>query len=55
MVDIANWVAILNREDSPGGYETFSVVSQGELELFSVARHLAPLVRYHIGSPDLMA
>ena len=40
MFDVANWVACLNGENGPGGtpsHETFSVSSQGALEISSVA------------------
>ena len=45
MFDVANWVAHLNREDSPGGspsHEVLSVSSQGALEIFSVIGQPSP-------------
>ena len=39
MFNVSNWVAHLNGEDGPGGtpsHETFSVSSQGALEIFLV-------------------
>ena len=45
MFDVSNWVACLNGENGPGGtpsHETFSVSSQGALEISSVAGQLLP-------------
>ena len=60
MFDVANWVACLNGEDSPGGtplHETRSVASQGlgALEISSVVGQPPSLVRDHFCTPRIVA
>ena len=58
MFDITNWVACLNGENGPGGtpsHETFSVSSQGALEISSVAGQPPSLDRSHCSPPRLVA
>ena len=58
MFDVANWVAFLNGENGPGGtpsHETFSVSSQGALEISSVAGQPPSLDRSHCNPPRLVA
>ena len=58
MFDVANWVACLNGENGPGGtpsHETFSVSSQGALEISSVAGQPPFLDRSHCSPPRLVA
>ena len=58
MFDVSNWVACLNGENGPGGtpsHETFSVSSQGALEISSVAGQPPSLDRSHCSPPRLVA
>ena len=58
MFDVANWVACLNGENGPGGtpsHETFSVSSQGALEISSVTGQPPSLDRSHCSPPRLVA
>ena len=58
MLDVANWVANLNRENGPGGtpsHEALSVSSQGALEISSVAGQPPSLDRSHCSPPRLVA
>ena len=58
MFDVANWVACLIGENGPGGrpsHETFSVSSQGALEISSVAGQPPSLDRSHCSPPRLVA
>ena len=58
MFDVANWVACLNGENGLGGtpsHETFSVSSQGALEISSVAGQPPSLDRIHCSPPRLVA
>ena len=58
MFDVANWVACLNGENGPRGtpsHETFSVSSQGALEISSVAGQPPSLDRSHCSPPRLVA
>ena len=58
MFGAANWVARLTREDGYGGtpsLETFSVASQGALEISSVVGHPPSLVIDHFTSPRVVA
>ena len=58
MFDVANWVARLNREDSPRGtpsHETLSVSPQGALEISSVVGQPLSLVRDHFSSRRVVA
>ena len=57
MFDVANWVACLNGEDGPGGmpsHEALSVLSQGALEISSVAGQPLSLDRCHFCTPRLV-
>ena len=49
MLDVANWVALLNREDDP------SVSSHVALEISSVVGQPPSLVRHDYSSPRVMA
>ena len=58
MFDVANWVACLIGENGPGGrpsHDTFSVSSQGALEISSVAGQPPSLDRSHCSPPRLVA
>ena len=58
MFDVANWVACLNGENSPGGtpsHETLSVSSQGALEISPVAGQPPSLDKSHCSPPRLVA
>ena len=59
MFDITNCIARLNREDGWEGClhmrETFSMASQGALEIFSITGHPPSLVRDHFSSPRMVA
>ena len=56
--DVANWVACLNGEDSPGGtpsHETLSSSSEGALEISLVIGQPPTLVTDHFSSPRVVA
>ena len=58
MFDVANWVACLNGENSPGGmpsHETLSVSPEGALEICSVVGHPPSLDRNHFSTPRVVA
>ena len=51
--DVSHWVASINRKNGPRrppSHETFSVASQGELDISSVAGQAPSLVRLHSSS-----
>ena len=57
-IDVANWVACLNRENGPRGtpsHEALSVSPQGALEISSVAGQPPPLDRNHFSTPRVVA
>ena len=56
--DVTHWVASINRKNGPRrppSHETFSVTSQGELDISSVVGQAPSLVRLHNSSSGLMA
>ena len=56
--DVAHWIASINRKNGlgrPPSHETFSVASQGELDISSVAGQAPSLVRLHNSSSELVA
>ena len=58
MCDVANWVACLNGENGPRGtpsHEALSVLSQGVLEISSVAGQPPSLDRSHCSPVGLVA
>ena len=58
MFNVSNWVASLNGENGPGGtpsQEALSVLSQGALEISSVAGQPPSLDRSHCSPPRLVA
>ena len=58
MFDVTNWVACLNRENSPGGtpsHEALSISRQGALEISSVAGQPPSLDRNDFCTPRLVA
>ena len=56
--DVSHWVASINRKNGPRrppSHETFSVASQGELDISSVIGQAPSLVRLHNSSSGLVA
>ena len=56
--DVSHWVASVNRKNGPRrlpSHETFSVASQGELDISSVVGQAPSLVRLHNSSSGLVA
>ena len=56
--DVSHWVASINRKNGPRrppSHETFSVASQGELDISSVVGQAPSLVRLHNSSSGLVA
>ena len=56
--DVTHWVASINRKNGPRrppSHETFSVASQGELDISSVIGQAPSLVRLHHSSSGLVA
>ena len=56
--DVTHWVASINRKNGPRrlpSHETFSVASQGELDISSVVGQAPSLVRLHHSSSGLVA